>query len=169
VNVRKFLCLFSSEDLRGISCFSGNGGWQDLTDFGRCDFVPHVLDPDAPALVHSGLFFAVTLLARPAELEVLAPTFGAEGLAALYRPGTSLEIVASESPIDLLAWLSSHAPALVPSYRQDGEVLFRSPGWWRRRADRHFGVLQHEAAAAPPDGEDPSAEALRAFVSRRRG
>ena len=167
---RKFLCLFSSEALRRESCFGENGGWRDRTDAGACDFVPHVLDGDVPALAHSGLFAATTFLVRPSDLgngEAERDERG-RALRAFVRPGLSFEIVATDSAIDLVRWLGAAAPELLSACRQDGEVRFESFGWWRSRAERHFSA-DRPAVAEAETGDDPSPEALRAFVSRRRG
>lgn len=84
------------------------------------------------------------------------------------RPGLSFEIVAADSAIGLCHWIAGVAPDLLERCRQDGEVRFESFSWWRTRAERHFSDGT-AGVGGSTGGDDPSSEALRAFVARRRG
>lgn len=165
---RKFLCLFSSAELMAESCFRDGKGWQESTDAGRVEFVPHVLDEDFPALAISGLFAASTLLVRSADLANGRETAFLRGVSDFQGSGSSTEIVASENPIALVEWLMARAPELVSSYRQDGEVRYGYPSWWRTRAERHLSGTVAEGGLLETDASFDPAE-LKAFVAKRRG
>ncbi len=165
---KKYLCLFSFPDLLAGSCFREGKGWQEETDEGRVEFVPHVLDAELPVLLASGLFSASTFLIRSADLADGRLGILREGVGSFRRPGYSVELVAAESPIELVAWLTANAPDLIDVYRQDGEVRYGYPSWWRQRAEVHLsGRISTGAASAADSDFDP--EALRAFVAKRRG
>jgi hypothetical protein len=162
----RFLCLFSSVHLRHASFFSRQEGhWRSEIDQGECEFVPIVVDAELAALAASRLFAAATLLCHPVDLApALAPVLRG-GAASFAAAGVPFEVVAADAPVTVLAWLSEHAPELVPCCRADGEVRPESPSWWRERARRHLAAGGAAAGAAEP-GEDLAAE-LRAFVARR--
>ncbi len=79
-----------------------------------------------------------------------------------------MELVAAERPIDFVAWLSAAAPDLMDVYRQDGEVRYGYPSWWRERAELHLSGRISPGSLRETDSAF-DAEALRVFVARRRG
>ena len=165
---KKYLCLFTSPKLQSESCFREGKGWQEATDEGRIEFVPHVLAGALSLLIASGLFSVSTFLARATDLTDGRLETVREAVRGFRRPECSVEVVAAERPIDFVAWLSAHAPDLMEVYRQDGEVRYGYPSWWRDRAEMHLSGRISEAPARETDPEfDPAA--LRAFVARRRG
>lgn len=168
--IRKYLCLFSSEPLRQASCFATAGAtWSERTEFGRCELTSHILDGDASALGVSGLFSAVTALVQPADLEGNSAAYLREGLPSFLRPGAALELVAVDSPIQLIRWVATEAPRLLPFCRQDGDVRPESVSWWRQRAEILLAESSDPGNAPVGDSPDIEAEELRAFVARRRG
>ena len=167
---KKYLCLFSSPDLLSRSCFPEGRGWTEATDQGRVEFVPHVLDGELPVLLASGLFAASTFLIRSADLDGDGLLEGLrQGVQAFRAPERSIELSAAESPIDLLAWLTRCAPDLVDVYRQDGEVRYGYPSWWRGRAELHFSGGISSAGALDQSDSDVDSTALRDFIAKRRG
>ncbi len=162
----RFLCLFSSEDLRAASFFARlDGHWISDIEQGRCEFVPLVLDAESSALAASGLFAAATFLVHPSDLDLERTSMLSQGAAAFDRMGTPFEVVAADAPVELLARLAGAAPELIHRCRHDGEIDFDSPSWWRQRARIHLAGLT--AVAASEEGDEPDTQALRAFLAQR--
>jgi hypothetical protein len=165
----RFLCLFSSDEVRRASFFGGRDGhWLTEIDAGACEFVPLLLDAEVAALGTSGLFAGATLLCRAGDLDPSLAVAVGEAAAGFQSAGRGFELVAAEAPVALLARLAELAPSLVARCHQDGEVRPESPSWWRDRARRH--LAGRAGAGEAPGTEEADAEAeLRAFVARRRG
>jgi hypothetical protein len=162
----RVLCLFSSPELEARSFFGPlHGNWASDIEQGRCEFVPLVLDAEVATLASSGLFAAVSLIVQPSDLGAERAGLLRRGAAAFAAAGIPCEVIAVDSPVELLSWMSSAAPELARLCRQDGETRIDSPSWWRGRARRHLAREADPQSLAPDEGDE--GEALRSFMSRR--
>lgn len=165
----RFLCLFSSDAVRGATLFAGREGhWRTDIDAGACEFVPLVADAEAGALAASGLFAGATLLCRAGDLDAALAAALQAAADGFRRQGRPFEVVASDGPVALLARLAELAPGLVACCHQDGEVRPESPSWWRERARRLLAAAAGASQAAEEGEAADLAAELRAFVARRR-
>lgn len=162
----RLLCLFSSEGLMKES-FVGRQAtqWSSDIDQGRCEFVPLVIDAEADALAVCRLYSSAVMVCGPGDLgpglaallNAAVPAFASEGL--------RLELIPSEAPVTVLAWLAREVPSQAGACHAGGEVRLDSPSWWRDQARRHFSQ-SGEASGTAAEPEDLTDE-LRAFMANR--
>jgi hypothetical protein len=158
----RILCLFSSSAVRDTSFFGRQTGhWESDIEQGCCEFVPLVLDQEAPALATCGLFAAATLLCRQEDLGPPLVTPLQATAQAFARARIPFELVAEASPLALVAWVARHAPPLVEQCRADGEVRPDSPSWWRDRARHHLARPALPSQVAVEDLADDLAQFRR--------
>lgn len=132
------LCAFDSERTRADSCFTGaDHAWIDRTDHGRCRYLSVVMDEDQPDTGFMQANAAVVVV-RPSLLDEQVGEQLRQWLAALEDHGIPVDLVATDAPVTFYAWLNQHAPRLLHSFRQDGEVQTARPSWWRRLAEHHL-------------------------------
>jgi hypothetical protein len=125
--------------LQAASFFGDHQGhWLTEVDEGQYELVQLVLDGEVDALAESRLFAAAIFLCRPADLGQGAAGPLRAGALAFAQAQVPLEVVATERPVSLLAWLAEHIPGLIACCQADGDVQPRSPSWWRERVRRHL-------------------------------
>jgi hypothetical protein len=132
------LCVFDSEAARQTSCFNdADATWIDRTDHGRCRYVSVVLDLDEPDAGHLQSIAAIVIV-HPDQLNGRVSDNLGQWLAALDDHDVPVDLLAANSPVTFYAWLNRHAPRMLRSFRQDGEVHPTLPSWWRGHAEHHL-------------------------------
>ena len=132
------LCIFDSAQTRNDSCFADSEHtWTDRTDLGRCRYVSVVMTEDEP---DSGFIQAIAavVVVCPSQLDDHAGERLRQWLAALEDHNIPVDLLATDAPVTFYVWLNRHAPRLLHSFRQDGEIKTLLPSWWRRLAEHHL-------------------------------
>ncbi len=161
------LCLFDGEDARQASCFAGaDATWIDRTDLGRCRYVSVAMDLDEPDSGHLQCLAAVVVV-RPRFLDG-----GAERLrtwlAALDDAEVPVDLLADDAPVTFYAWLTRHAPRMIRSFHQDGEVHTGRPSWWRARAERRLAEPDARSGAEDESSTGQfSLEIVKRYLANR--